>query len=92
MEIQEKVGEVLRTVLGALKKICEENSMSRVIVGDLLGRFERVTDRNVKAREAIKQGRTIDSKIQENGKTPLFTEEDMNKLLHRDEISSLEER
>jgi len=91
METQEKVGEVSRPPLEALKKICEESSTARVIGGDL-ARFERVTDRNVKAREAIKQGRTIDSKIQENGKTPLFTEEDMNKLLHRDEISSLEER
>lgn len=92
METQEKVGEVLRTPLGALKKICEESSMSRVICGDLLARFERVTDRKVKERETIKQGITIDSKTQENEKTPLFTEEDMNTILHRDEITSLEER
>ena len=92
METQEKVGEVLRTALGALKKICEEISMARVILGGYLARYERVTDRKVKERETIKQGITIDSKTQENEKTPLFTEEDMNTILHRDEISSLEER
>ena len=91
METQEKVGEVSRPPLEALKKICEESSTARVIGGDL-ARCERVTNRKVKERETIKQGITIDSKTQENEKTPLFTEEDMNTILHRDEITSLEER
>lgn len=91
METQEKVGEVLRTPFGALKKICEENSMTRVIGGELLTRFERVTDRRVKEKE-INNGNTKDSR-QENNKTPLFTKEDMNIILHREkENDTLDER
>ena len=40
LETQEKVGDVRRTPFGALKRICEENSMSRVLGSDMLARFE----------------------------------------------------
>lgn len=52
METQEKIGEVLRTPFGALKKICEENSITRVI-GNLLPRFEKIVDNGVKAKEQV---------------------------------------
>jgi hypothetical protein len=45
--MEEKVGDVKRTPLGALKKICEENSMMRIL-GDLLPRFDKIVIRGIK--------------------------------------------
>ncbi len=85
IETQEKVGEIRRTPFGALKKICEENSMSRVLGSDMLARFERVTNNKVQQKEEKKQMK----KTQKNEKVPLFTEEDMSTILRKD-INSLE--
>ena len=52
MEMQEKVGTVLMKPLDALKKICEDNSITRVI-GVLLPRYEKIVDSKMKAREQI---------------------------------------
>lgn len=52
METQEKVGEVLRTPFGALKKLCEENSVARVI-SNLLPRYEKIVDNGVKTKEQV---------------------------------------
>ena len=52
MEMQEKVGTVLMKPLDALKKICEYNSITRVI-GVLLPRYEKIVDSKMKAREQI---------------------------------------
>ncbi len=88
METQEKVGEVRRTPLGALKRICEENSMSRVLGSDMLARFERVTNHKVQEKQQEKQTQ----KLVKNEKVPLFTEEDMSTILHKDMEASMEER
>lgn len=88
METQEKVGEVRRTPLGALKRICEENSMSRVLGSDMLERFERVTNHKVQEKQQEKQTQ----KLVKNEKVPLFTEEDMSTILHKDMEASMEER
>lgn len=85
IETQEKVGEIRRTPFGALKKICEENSMSRVLGSDMLARFERVTNNKVQQKEE----KTQMQKAQKNEKVPLFTEEDMSTILHKD-MNSLE--
>ena len=52
MEAQEKVGTVLMKPLGALKKICEENSITRVIAA-LLPRYEKILDNKIKTKEHI---------------------------------------
>lgn len=52
METQEKVGTVLMKPLGALKKICEENSLTRV-VGVLLPRYEKILESKIKTKEQI---------------------------------------
>ena len=52
MEAQEKVGTVLMKPLGALKKICEENSITRVIAA-LLPRYEKILDNKIKTKEQI---------------------------------------
>ena len=52
MEMQEKVGTVLMKPLDALKKICEDNSITRVI-GVLLPRYEKIVDSKMNAREQI---------------------------------------
>lgn len=52
MENTEKVGEVKRTPLGALKKICQESVMEKVIASDL-PKFERLTDERMKAKDQI---------------------------------------
>ena len=52
MEVQEKVGTVLMKPLGALKKICEENSITRVI-GVLLPKYEKILNDKIKAKEQI---------------------------------------
>lgn len=52
METQEKVGTVFMKPLGALKKICEENSINRVI-GSLLPRYEKILNDKIKAKEQI---------------------------------------
>ena len=52
METQEKVGTVLMKPFGALKKICEENSISRA-VGVLLPKFEKILDNKIKTKEQI---------------------------------------
>ena len=88
METQEKVGEVRRTPLGTLKRICEENSMSRVLGSDMLARFERVTNHKVQEKQQEKQTQ----KLVKNEKVPLFTEEDMSTILHKDMEASMEER
>ena len=88
METQEKVGEVRRTPLGALKRICEENSMSRVLGSDMLERFERVTNHKVQEKQQEKQTQ----KLVKNEKVPLLTEEDMSTILHKDMEASMEER
>ena len=49
MEAQEKVGTVLMKPLGALKKICEENSITRVIAA-LLPRYEKILDNKIKTK------------------------------------------
>ena len=91
METQEKVGEVLRKTIDAATNMCQNNSTTRLISGGLLERFERLTDRRVKEKE-INNGNTKDSR-QENNKTPLFTKEDMNIILHREkENDTLDER
>ena len=59
METQEKVGDVRRTPFGALKRICEENSMTRVLGSDKLTRFERVTNHKVKDKQQEKQTQKI---------------------------------
>lgn len=50
MEVQQKVGTVLMKPLEALKKICEENSITRV-VGVLLPRYEKILDNKIKTKE-----------------------------------------
>lgn len=50
MEAQQKVGTVFMKPLGALKKICEENPINRVI-GVLLPRFEKILDKKIKTKE-----------------------------------------
>ena len=52
METQEKVGTVFMKPLGALKKICEENSINRVI-GVLLPRYEKILNDKIKSKEQI---------------------------------------
>ena len=52
MEAQEKVGTVLMKPLGALKKICEENSIGKVI-GTMLPKFENILNNKIKAKEQI---------------------------------------
>ena len=52
METQEKVGTVSMKPFEALKKICEENSISRA-VGVLLPNFEKILDDKVKTKEQI---------------------------------------
>lgn len=52
METQEKVRTVPMKPFSALKKICEENSISRA-VGVLLPRFERILDNKIKTKEQI---------------------------------------
>lgn len=52
MEIQEKVGTVSMKPFEALKKICEENSLSRTI-GVLLPKFKKILDDKVKDKEQI---------------------------------------
>ena len=52
METQEKLGTVLMKPFGALKKICEENSISRA-VGVLLPKFEKILDKKIKTKEQI---------------------------------------
>ena len=88
METQEKVGEVRRTPLGALKRMCEENSMTRLLGSDMLTRFERVTNHKVQEKQQEKQ----EQKMIKNEKVPLFTEEDMSTILHKDVETSMEER
>ncbi|OKZ73564.1 MAG: hypothetical protein BHW00_07700 [Clostridium sp. 26_22] len=88
LETQEKVGDVRRTPFGALKRICEENSMSRVLGSDMLARFERVTNHKVQEKQQEKQTQ----KLIKNEKVPLFTEEDMSTILHKDMEASMGER
>ena len=88
LETQEKVGDVRRTPFGALKRICEENSMSRVLGSDMLARFERVTNHKVQEKQQEKKTQTTTK----NEKVPLFTEEDMTTILHKDIEISMEER
>ena len=52
MEIQEKVGTVLMKPLEALKKICEDNSINRVI-GVLLPRYEKILDNKIKTKNLL---------------------------------------
>ena len=52
MEAQEKIGTVFMKPLGALKKICEENSINRVI-GTLLPKYEKLVNDKIKAKEQI---------------------------------------
>ena len=52
METQEKVGTVFMKPLVALKKICEENSINRVIVL-LLPNFEKIINTKIKSKEQI---------------------------------------
>lgn len=52
METQEKVGTVFMKPLSALKKICEENPINRVI-RTLLPKFENILDNKMKAKEQI---------------------------------------
>ena len=52
MEVQEKVGTVSMKPLTALKKICEENSINRVI-GILLPKFEKILNDKIKRKEQI---------------------------------------
>ena len=52
METQEKVGTVFMKPLEALKKVCEENSISRSI-GVLLPNLEKKMDDKVKTKEQI---------------------------------------
>ncbi len=52
METQEKMGTVFMKPLVALKKMCEENSINRVI-GVLLPKYERVLNDKMKAKEKI---------------------------------------
>lgn len=88
METQEKVGDIRRTPLGALKRICEENSMTRLLGSDMIARFERVTNNKVQEKQQKEQ----EQKITKNEKVPLFTEEDMSTILHKDIEASMEER
>ena len=88
METQEKVGDVRRTPFGALKRICEENSMTRLLGSDMIARFERVTNNKVQE----KQQKEEQQQITKNEKVPLFTEEDMSTILHKDIEVSMEER
>ena len=88
METQEKVGEVSRTALGALKNMCELNSTNGLLHSDKIPKYERITNYKVQKKRQEKQAK----KIIKNEKVSLFTEEDMSTILHRDEISSLEER
>ena len=52
METQQKVGTVLMKPFGALKKICEENPITRVL-GVLLPRYEKILDNKIKKKEQI---------------------------------------
>ena len=52
METQEKVGTVFMKPLEALKKVCEENSITRVIA-TLLPRYEKILDNKIKTKEQI---------------------------------------
>ena len=88
METQEKVGDVRRTPFGALKRVCEENSMTRVLGSDMLTRIERENNNKVKEKQQEKKKK----KITKNEKVPLFTEEDMTTILHKDIEISMEER
>ena len=80
MEEQEKVGEVLRSPFGALKKACEENSIRKVINGGFLINFERITDSKMNERKG-KEQKTKNKK--ENEQRPLFTEETQNEVLYK---------
>ena len=52
METQEKIGTVFMKPLEALKKICEENSINRVI-GVLLPKYEKILNDKIKTKEQI---------------------------------------
>lgn len=52
METQERVGTVYMKPLGALKKICEENSTNRVI-GVLLPKYQKILNDKIKTKEQI---------------------------------------
>lgn len=52
MVIQEKIGTVLMKPFGALKKICEDNSITRVI-GVLLPKYEKILNNKIKTKEKI---------------------------------------
>ena len=52
MQTQEKIGTVLMKPLEALKKICEDNSITRVI-GVILPKFEKILDNKIKTKEQI---------------------------------------
>ena len=52
MEAQEKVGTVLMKSFESLKKICSENSTSKLI-GILLPRYEKIVDDKIKLKETI---------------------------------------
>ena len=52
MVTPDKVGTVYRQPFGALKKICEENSITRV-VGVLLPKYERILNNKIKTKEQI---------------------------------------
>ena len=88
MEANGKVGTVKMKPFYALKRVCEENSMSRVLGSDMLARFERVTNHKVQEKQQEKQTQ----KTTKNEKVPLFTEEDMTTILHKDIEISMEER
>ena len=52
METQEKIGTVFMKPLEALKKLCEDNSINRVI-GVLLHRYEKILNSKMKTKEQI---------------------------------------
>jgi hypothetical protein len=52
METQEKIGTVFMKPLEALKKICEENPINRVI-GVFLPKYEKLLNEKIKAKEQI---------------------------------------
>lgn len=52
METQEKIGTVFMKPLEALKKLCEDNSINRVI-GVLLPRYEKILNSKMKTKEQI---------------------------------------
>ena len=52
MEVQEKMGTVYMKAFDALKRVCQENSMNRVI-GSLLPKYEKILNNKIKSKEQI---------------------------------------